>query len=296
MQVRRWAGIWTQGLSVCKLSGAAAANGLCAARCIWRNGRVSGQLSSKPRDCGKHLRDQPRSVASSRGDLKRCYGRAARCRLRPDRCGIRRRASGQDAGRRARHAQNLTIVALRKRQALPRLRRFSLHHPAPLEAQPVQEYIGNSSTSGSSRHAGILPSIVNRLVQFASRQGRYPRSPQDSGDFLYPLVPSPRPSTSQSEPLPPKTRAKIAFNNRRLERQRTQLRYRQQLLRRPWRAAADRNCQLVCPCLGADHQGGGIPALSPISVCSAFTSTINGRPFPALIPARSADMVCFGIQ
>jgi len=102
VQMRRWAGTWAQVLSVGKLSGPAAANGLCAPRCLWRNGRVSGQLSPKPRDSGSNLRDQPRIVAPSRGALKRCYERAARCRSSPDRCGIGRRASGQYAGRLAR--------------------------------------------------------------------------------------------------------------------------------------------------------------------------------------------------
>ena len=102
VQMRRWTRTWPQVLSVGKLSGPAAANGLCAAGCLWRNGRVSGQLSSKPRDSGSNLRDQPRVVAPSRGALKRCHERAAGCRPRPDRCGIGRRASGQYAGRLAR--------------------------------------------------------------------------------------------------------------------------------------------------------------------------------------------------
>jgi hypothetical protein len=98
VQMRRWSRTRPQVLSVGKLSGPAAANGLCAAGCLWRNGRVSGQLSSKPRDSGSNLRDQPRIIAPSRGALKRCYERAAGCRPRPDRCGIGRRASGQYAG------------------------------------------------------------------------------------------------------------------------------------------------------------------------------------------------------
>lgn len=102
VQMRRWAGTRPQVLSVGKLSGPAAANGLCAAGCLWRNGRVSGQLSPKPRDSGDNLRDQPRIVAPSRGALKRCYERAAGCRPRPYRCGIGRRASRQYAGRLAR--------------------------------------------------------------------------------------------------------------------------------------------------------------------------------------------------
>jgi hypothetical protein len=102
VQMRQWTWTRPQVLSVGKLSGPAAANGLCAAGCLWRNGRVSGQLSSKPRDSRSNLRDQPRVVAPSRGALKRCHERAAGCRPRPDRCGIGRRASGQYAGRLAR--------------------------------------------------------------------------------------------------------------------------------------------------------------------------------------------------
>ena len=102
MQMRRWTRTRPQVLSVGKLSWPAAANGLCAAGCLWRNGRVSCQLSSKPRDSGIDLRDQPRIFAPSRGALKRRHERAAGCRPRPDRCGIGRRASRQYAGRLAR--------------------------------------------------------------------------------------------------------------------------------------------------------------------------------------------------
>jgi hypothetical protein len=102
VQMRRWARARPQVLSVGKLSGPAAANGLCAAGCLWRNGRVSSQLSSEPRDSGSNLRDQPRIVAPSRGALTRCYERAAGCRPRPCRCGIGGRASRQYAGMLAR--------------------------------------------------------------------------------------------------------------------------------------------------------------------------------------------------
>ena len=102
MQMRRWARTWPQVLSVGKLSGPAAANGLCAAGCLRPNSGVSRQLSPKPRDSGDDLRDQPRIVAPSRGALKRCYERAAGCRPRPYRCGIGRRVSRQYAGRLAR--------------------------------------------------------------------------------------------------------------------------------------------------------------------------------------------------
>lgn len=102
VQMRRWTGSWPQVLSIGELSGSATANGLCAAGCLWRNSRVSGQLSPKPRGSGSNLRDQPRAVAPSRGALKRCHERAVGCRPRPDRCGSGRRAFGQYAGRLAR--------------------------------------------------------------------------------------------------------------------------------------------------------------------------------------------------
>ena len=102
VQMRRGAGTRSQVLSVGKLPGPAAANGLCAAGCLWANGRVSGKLSPKPRDSGDNLRDQPRIAAPSRGALKRCYERVAGFRPSSYRCGIGRRASRQYASRLAR--------------------------------------------------------------------------------------------------------------------------------------------------------------------------------------------------
>ena len=102
MQVRRRAWTRPQVLSVGELPGPAAANGLRAAGGLRANSGVSHQLSPKPRDSGDDLRDQPRTAAPSRVALERHYERITRCRPRPDRCGIGRRASGQYARRLAR--------------------------------------------------------------------------------------------------------------------------------------------------------------------------------------------------
>lgn len=102
MQVRRRAWTWPQVLSVGELPGPAAANGLRASGCLWANSGVSRQLSPQPRDSGNDLRDQPRTSAPSRGALDRRHERVARCRPRPDRCGVGRRASGQYGRRLAR--------------------------------------------------------------------------------------------------------------------------------------------------------------------------------------------------
>ncbi len=102
MQVRRQSGTRTEVLSVRKLSWPAAANGLRTPGSLWANVRISRQLSPKPRDSGDHLRDQPRTAAPSRGALERHHERVARCRPRPDRCGVGRRASRQYARRLAR--------------------------------------------------------------------------------------------------------------------------------------------------------------------------------------------------
>ena len=106
VQMRRRARTRPQVLSVGKLSGPAAANGLCPAGCLWRNGRVSGQLSPKPRDSGSNLRDQPRIVAPSRGALKRHHERVTARSSRSDRCAIGRRASRQYARRLAQRGPN----------------------------------------------------------------------------------------------------------------------------------------------------------------------------------------------
>jgi hypothetical protein len=102
VQMRRRPRTWPQVLSVDKLSGTAAADGLRTAGGLWANGGVYRQLSPGPRDSGDNLRDQPRIAAPSRGALERHHERVIRCRPRPDRCGIRRRASRQYARRLAR--------------------------------------------------------------------------------------------------------------------------------------------------------------------------------------------------
>ena len=102
MQMRRRPRAWPQVLSVDKLSGTAAANGLHTAGGLWANGGVDRQLSPGPRDSGDNLRDQPRITAPSRGALERHHERVIRCRPRPVRCGIGRRDSRQYARRLAR--------------------------------------------------------------------------------------------------------------------------------------------------------------------------------------------------
>ena len=97
MQVRRWPWTWAQVLPVGELSWSKAANGLRAPGGLWANVGVSRQLSPKPRDSGDDLRDQSRTSAPSRGALKGCHERVARCRPRPGRCGVGRCASRQYA-------------------------------------------------------------------------------------------------------------------------------------------------------------------------------------------------------
>ena len=102
MQMRRRSRPWSQVLSVDKLPGLAAANGLRAARVSRANGGVPRHLPPSPRDSGGNLRDQPRTTAPSRGTLKGRHERIPGCPPRPDRCGIGRRAPRQYARRLAR--------------------------------------------------------------------------------------------------------------------------------------------------------------------------------------------------
>ena len=102
VQMRRRAGTRSQILSVSKLPGPAAANGLRAPGCLWTNSGVPRQLSPKPRDSGDNLRDQPRIVAPSRGAVERCHERTADYSTCLDRCGIGRSTSRQHAHRLAR--------------------------------------------------------------------------------------------------------------------------------------------------------------------------------------------------
>src|SRR5690242_7982198 len=102
MQMRR--GPWPRPkvLSVGKLSGLAAANGLCSAGSLCANGRVSRQLSPRPRDPGDDLRDQPRTAPPSRGALKNRHEPVTSDSPPSDRCGIDRRVARQYARRLAR--------------------------------------------------------------------------------------------------------------------------------------------------------------------------------------------------
>src|SRR6516165_6050387 len=63
MQMRRRTRPWPQVLSVRKLPGLAAANGLRATRGLHTNRGVPGQLSPSPRNLRADLRDQPRTAA-----------------------------------------------------------------------------------------------------------------------------------------------------------------------------------------------------------------------------------------
>ena len=102
MQMRRRPGPWSQVLSIGKLPGLAAANGLRTAGVLRANGGVPRQLPPSPRDSGSNLRNQPRTTAPSRGTLKGHHERIPGCPPRPDRCGIGRRAPRQYARRLAR--------------------------------------------------------------------------------------------------------------------------------------------------------------------------------------------------
>src|SRR5437588_4658522 len=79
MQMHRRPRPWSQVLSVDKLPGLAAANGLRAAGVLRANGGVPRQLPPSPRDSGGNLRDQPRTTAPSRGTLKGRHERIPGC-------------------------------------------------------------------------------------------------------------------------------------------------------------------------------------------------------------------------
>ncbi len=97
MQMCRWPRSWPQVLSFGELPGLASANGLRASGGVRSDSRVHRQLPPSPRDLREDLRDQPRTVAPSRGALKGCCERSALCPSRTDRCGIGWRASRQYA-------------------------------------------------------------------------------------------------------------------------------------------------------------------------------------------------------
>src|SRR5215831_1919524 len=79
LQMRRRPRPWSQVLSVGKLPGLAAANGLRTAGVLRANGGVPRQLPPSPRDSGGHLRDQPRTTAPSRDTLKGRHERIPGC-------------------------------------------------------------------------------------------------------------------------------------------------------------------------------------------------------------------------
>jgi hypothetical protein len=106
VQMRRRPRPWAQVLSVGKLPGLAAANGLRAAGVPRTSCGVPRQLSPSSRDPGGNLRDQPRTPAPSRGSLKTRHERIIGCPPPPDRCGNGRHAPRQHARRLARWQSN----------------------------------------------------------------------------------------------------------------------------------------------------------------------------------------------
>jgi hypothetical protein len=97
MQMRRHPRPWPQVLSVGQLPGLATADGLRATGILRANRGVAGQLPSSPRDPRGHLRDQPRTAASSRGAVKVGHAQSALFPPHTDRCGIGRRTPRQYA-------------------------------------------------------------------------------------------------------------------------------------------------------------------------------------------------------
>jgi hypothetical protein len=71
MQVCRWSRPWPQVLSIGELSRLPPPNGLRATSRSGRRRRALGKLSPGPRDHRGDLRDQPRTVASSRSAIRR---------------------------------------------------------------------------------------------------------------------------------------------------------------------------------------------------------------------------------
>jgi hypothetical protein len=107
--------MWQTGMQMCRrprtraqilfvgeLSRPEAGDGLRATGGLWRNGKVSRQLSPKPRNPKYDLRDQLRIAAPSRGALKRHHERVPDRRPCVARCAIGRGASRQYARRLAR--------------------------------------------------------------------------------------------------------------------------------------------------------------------------------------------------
>jgi len=79
LQVRQGPGTWSQVLPVGELPGVSTSHGLCAARTLRSDHRISGQLSTNSRDFRGNLRDQPRTITASRGALRSRDGRRTFC-------------------------------------------------------------------------------------------------------------------------------------------------------------------------------------------------------------------------
>ena len=88
MQVCRRPRSWSQVLSVSKLSGPTAADGLCAAGVLRADQRVAGQLPANSRASRTDLRDQPRTPASPRGTVKGLCEHSTRHSSRPAGCRV----------------------------------------------------------------------------------------------------------------------------------------------------------------------------------------------------------------
>jgi len=97
LQVCRRSGARSQVLPVSKLSGLSTSHGLCAARVLRSGHRIPRQLSTNPRDFRGNLRDQPRTIAASRGALRSRDGRRTFCLHRSVGNGNRRRSPSQYA-------------------------------------------------------------------------------------------------------------------------------------------------------------------------------------------------------
>jgi len=95
MQVcqRPWS--WPQVLSLRKLLRPAPADGLRSPGLAHPGHRLRHQLLPVPRDLGRDLRNQPRTVTAPRGALSDGDARGTFCALCFARHGIRRRASGE---------------------------------------------------------------------------------------------------------------------------------------------------------------------------------------------------------
>ena len=79
LQVCQWSGARPQILLVGKLSGLSPPHGLCAARVLRPDRRIPCQLPTSPRDVRGNLRDQPPTIAASRGALRSHDGRRTFC-------------------------------------------------------------------------------------------------------------------------------------------------------------------------------------------------------------------------